>query len=95
MRGRPTPPLPLPRPCSNFYFAHYNQVKTLAPNFAFQIRHTSEDPYMMVEYDFGETAKVGLGGLKEADIRRKVRAARARQASLPLPPLSSAHRAHP
>ena len=29
---------------------------------------------MMVEYDFGETAKVGLGGLKDADIRRKVRA---------------------
>ena len=69
--AHPTPPPP-PRPCSNFYFAHYNQVKTLAPNFAFQIRHTSEDPYMMVEYDFGETAKVGLGGLKEADIRRTV-----------------------
>jgi hypothetical protein len=71
LRAPPSPHTPI---CSNFFFAHYNQVKTLAPNFAFQIRHTSEEPYMMVEYDFGETAKVGLGGLKDADIRRKVRA---------------------
>ena len=95
----PPPPPPLPRrrrhaPCSNFFFAHYNQVKTLAPNFAFQIRHTGEEPYMMVEYDFGETAKVGLGGLKEADIRRKVRARARAPPSPPSRPPAFAQHAH-
>jgi hypothetical protein len=93
----PSPPLAraLFPPRSNFFFAHYNHVKTLAPNFAFQIRHTGEEPYMMVEYDFGETAKIGLSGLKEADIVAKVRASfsrpvrphRQRARADPLPPL--------
>ena len=59
---------------STFFFAHYNQVKTISPNFGFQIRHADADPYMVIAYDFGETAKVPLAGLQAGDIARKVRA---------------------
>jgi hypothetical protein len=84
-----TNPLPCP---SNFFFAHYNHVKTLAPNFAFQIRHTDVEPYMLVEYDFGETAKVALEGLKEGDIVRKVRGGLLRPvACAAAPPAAAAH----
>ena len=96
------PPVSSSRPAarlpsrSTFFFAHYNQVKTISPNFGFQIRHADADPYMVIAYDFGETAKVPLAGLQASDIARKVRTGAF--ASAPLSPSHfsrACHTRHP